>query len=1742
VRSRLRRLAAIAAALVLVAALTIGLQGPRSLAVRMALQIAVATRGFHLDVRSMDVGADQTTIDDLVITDKSGARVFSAQHILVSYDSGGPFARSDRAYGLRRVVALQPSFYLTRYDDGTLNISPLLSSGPAATAAPAQNGPPLRFATEISDGSFVFADPTSVDPRGRKFSVVDINATADVDKGRDTHGVLTALFNGFGPGGSAHMTRISGKLTEDDRSKYALASLAAPDLDFVPIVDGFVSTRSFAMHAGTADVELRAFDAGYDPAAGPQWRLSGEGAVHGARLTVVPLDVPLRDLSGRMHFDGGRLSFTQTSGSAAGIPVAVDGGLQLIGGVTLSIGASFEADAARVRRLFKVANDLPLRGDVAAHVFITGPPSDVHARAALRGISSLSYQDISLADFAGDMYYADGHVTLTAIDGTYDNGAVHGGGDLAVAQDGTPTLLELLGRVPAAGLPFAANLNPGGDGAAIASFSGPFASLSGEGYAQVTGGDGVGIRAVAQAGPQRFSAGAIVKGTDGGELMLEAGIDRPANAPRTIEGVALARDIDLDLREGSYGLPGVGGSIALPSIAATLDGAAWLDGPQAAPQLGVDLLANGLVVAGYRLGEGRAIATGSAGSIRVARLSFDGPDGTLASSGFASASPSNGKYALALHGSGSTDIASLPGLPSSLRARGRSNATFDAVMSGGRWTMSGDANSANATIAGIPVHTLDATMTGGGGLPTQVFAATADAAGGAIAATGTVPHGGVNPDTLAIWADALDMRQMKSLGVPLSAGSTTAFAQIGGSMDALRASAQAAVSGGRYQSVPISGDIDVQYGGGTLTARAGRVAYSGNRVEVNGSISDLASGAPLASDPLNVHARMRVGDLGGLLNSYMPREATLTGVVGGAMRLRGTLGAPSVDGVIYSDGGTVRGVAFKNFHGGVHLEHGMLALRNGQVRFGTSLITLAGDLSPSDIHVRSTSPHVDLSDFNDFFDGYDTLDGIGSWSVAFTSSPATVAANGRIDFNGAALAGYPLGVVDATFASSNNELLATLSQRGPADNAQLAGSASFASRRSGLPDLRNAEFNVHGGVTGVDLGIVMPLIRHEDIGLTGSLDIAGQLRGKLAHPSAIATFALRDGHLGKLAINTLSGSLASDGKSFGLTDARLQLPFAQADGSAQFGPGDRIVGSAGLDAQDLAKVAAAFGQPGIVEGAAKMSLSVNGTFRKPRVQAVVAGGTGSLLGVRYDSMNANVEFQPGELDVSDARLALASNRGALTLAGTLPLQLKPLALGPKGKPINLRLTADHVDLAAFDPLTNHYATLTGTLDSTASATGLAGNPVLGGSATLRGASVQSPFETVPLTGVAADLSLAQDTVTLSRFRGSLGSGDVVAKASAHVVPAVGLRSNPGFQYSGTIAFNSANVDVPGWLAGTLNGNFSLTKSGVNPYLDGTITASDALVPFSAIYTLATAFGQGSSTQSAPGPVPGVPSPLPGRTVAYAGSIYGGGFHLVSSEAPATPKPSILSLPAMHLNVTAAAGKRVRIKGGALDLTAAGKLTIGGRLSAPTLDGAFSSTRGQVTYFDTVFRIDSGTVTFDSSQGLLPSLDVRATTNTGGSQITLAISGRVDRLNTDMSSNPSMSRDEIAATLLHASVVTGLTSSPSQAQSVLTGEAQAYFNAQLTRSLLFPLESYLAETLDIEQINFIFDQNGQPAIEIRKLFTPTIYGIYRSTVRLPVTQSFGVAYLLRDTTSLELLQTQSPTGVSTATMDLSFTFR
>ena len=233
-----------------------------------------------------------------------------------------------------------------------------------------------------------------------------------------------------------------------------------------------------------------------------------------------------------------------------------------------------------------------------------------------------------------------------------------------------------------------------------------------------------------------------------------------------------------------------------------------------------------------------------------------------------------------------------------------------------------------------------------------------------------------------------------------------------------------------------------------------------------------------------------------------------------------------------------------------------------------------------------------------------------------------------------------------------------------------------------------------------------------------------------------------------------------------------------------------------------------------------------------------------------------------------------------------------------------------------------------------------------------------------------------------------------------------------------MSLHNTQVNVPNWISGNVNGQLSLTRSGPTPVRrrDGRNFKRDDPV-FGYRRTGARRCGRRRRNRRKR------QACLPCGRVTRSFTAEVCGVHSATRSPPSVgqrqPQPDF-RLPSVDMNVGLNANNNVRIRGGSsIDLTTTGGIVIAGNLQAPTLSGQFQAIRGQVGYFDTTFRLISGTVTFDPTSGLLPTLNATAVTNVSGAQITLTVSGRVDNLNTDLESNPSMSRDEIIATLLHA---------------------------------------------------------------------------------------------------------------------------
>src|SRR5207302_10999550 len=131
---------------------------------------------------------------------------------------------------------------------------------------------------------------------------------------------------------------------------------------------------------------------------------------------------------------------------------------------------------------------------------------------------------------------------------------------------------------------------------------------------------------------------------------------------------------------------------------------------------------------------------------------------------------------------------------------------------------------------------------------------------------------------------------------------------------------------------------------------------------------------------------------------------------------------------------------------------------------------------------RASRPRVDLSDFNAFFAGYDTLEGRAYGTIAFESTRTGVLGSGSLGILDASLAGFPLGSVDANFSTREDQLLAHVRQKSDALTSDLRGRVTFAQRRNVLPDLRLARYDVTGSVRGADLGRIPPLAGKENLG------------------------------------------------------------------------------------------------------------------------------------------------------------------------------------------------------------------------------------------------------------------------------------------------------------------------------------------------------------------------------------------------------------------------------------------------------------------------------------------------------------------------------------------------------------------------------------------------------------------------------------------------------------------------------------
>jgi hypothetical protein len=520
-------------------------------------------------------------------------------------------------------------------------------------------------------------------------------------------------------------------------------------------------------------------------------------------------------------------------------------------------------------------------------------------------------------------------------------------------------------------------------------------------------------------------------------------------------------------------------------------------------------------------------------------------------------------------------------------------------------------------------------------------------------------------------------------------------------------------------------------------------------------------------------------------------------------------------------------------------------------------------------------------------------------------------------------------------------------------------------------------------------------------------------------------------------------------------------------------------------------------------------MTIGGTFKAPHFSAGVDATNVNAFGVRIPSFVGQLQLHRHDLVVRNAEVTF--DKGRMTIAGSLPLQLQPFAFGPLNAPISMDMAADGVDLGTFASLMGYDTKISGLLSGHIGVSGSVRNPQIFGQIAATGVNYVSALETTPITQTVAQMTFEGTHATLDRVHAQMGRGTLDGSGSLNF--GGGLNGGP-LGYAIALVTRGAEISMPEFGSGSIDSALSLQRTpGQLAMLKGDVTLVDAVMPFNSFLKF----------QSA-GPGTGAAPP----------------FNL-----------------GFDLSMTA--GKNVRVRGGGagifgLDISAAGNAKLTGTLLKPLMSGRFDSAGGTLTYIDHAFKVEQGRVTFNPDNGVVPDVYAVAGTHvtnpdpntarnpTGSADITVTVTGPVTGPKIAFQSNPPGYTDQqIIAMLLPLGGLVGpiqftdtgvilpagqLAGAPApgtgavlpnilvrRENGTLTIGQEAFniLNAQFTSGLLAPVESALSNTLGLSDVNLIVDYTGSFGVNFRRLLARDFYAVYGTTFAVPVRQTFGFAY-------------------------------
>lgn len=403
----------------------------------------------------------------------------------------------------------------------------------------------------------------------------------------------------------------------------------------------------------------------------------------------------------------------------------------------------------------------------------------------------------------------------------------------------------------------------------------------------------------------------------------------------------------------------------------------------------------------------------------------------------------------------------------------------------------------------------------------------------------------------------------------------------------------------------------------------------------------------------------------------------------------------------------------------------------------------------------------------------------------------------------------------------------------------------------------------------------------------------------------------------------------------------------------------------------------------------------------------------------------------------------------LTVGGRVLLQQK--------SPLDLRVNG-HVNLALLTDF-DHETTASGTVNVDAGVRGALDMPQVTGRLEVQNAALNHADVPNGLANANGVILFSGDRATIQSLAGETGGGKVQITGFATYgggAPAFGVHAEA----------EGVRVRYPEGVSTVANATLNLTGTAKRSMLSGTITILRS--GFNVQSDFSTMLAKSAEPVRTPS--------------AQSGFLDGLNFDVTIESAPDVQFESSLAQ-----GIEADVGLRLR-----------------GTPTNPALLGRIHISQGQILFFGTKYTIDQGSISFFNPVKVDPILDIDLETRARGIDITLAVTGPLNRLNVTPRSDPPLQFNEIVALLATGETPSSNPNLSGVQQSVTPQPFQQSGSALLGQVLSSPVSGRLQRFFGISKVRIDptlpgITNNPQARLTIEQQVTPDVTFTYTTNV-------------------------------------------